>query len=138
MGQVTVSLNGRSYRLACDDGEEDRLRALADQVRQKLDAVTKEFGQVGDTRLMVMAALMLADDLLDAQPNTPPPGRGKSDQEISDPDGRSPTHPTRTIQQKTLRDARNSFKIMMIVGRGWFAGSRKTGPHGRLAAKGVL
>lgn len=90
MGQVTVSLNGRSYRLACDDGEEDRLRALADQVRQKLNAVTKEFGQVGETRLMVMAALMLADDLLDAQPNGPPPGRGESDQEISDPDRPEP------------------------------------------------
>lgn len=77
MGQVTVSLNGRTYRLACNDGEEDRLRALADQVRQKLDTLTEEFGQVGETRLMVMAALMLADDLLDANPDSSAPDRDK-------------------------------------------------------------
>ena len=67
MGQVAVSLNGRTYRLACNDGEEDRLRALGEQVRAKLDALIGEFGQVGETRLMVMAALLLADDLLDAE-----------------------------------------------------------------------
>ncbi len=79
MGQVAVSLNGRTYRLACNDGEEERLRTLADQVRQKLNTLTDEFGQVGETRLLVMAALMLADDLLDAKPEGAPPGQGKPD-----------------------------------------------------------
>jgi len=87
MAQVTVSLNGRSYRLACDDGDEDRLRTLADQVRQKLDALTKEFGQVGDTRLMVMAALMLADDLLDANSEVSPRADEKPKKDAPDTDG---------------------------------------------------
>lgn len=88
MGQVTVSLNGRTYRLACNDGEEDRLRALADQVRQKLDTLIKEFGQVGETRLMAMAALMLADDLLDAKAGivAPSDDNGKSDKDASTTD----------------------------------------------------
>ena len=66
MGQVALSLNGRNYRLACEDGEEERLRELAQCVKAKLETLVTEFGQVGETRLMVMAALLLADDLLDA------------------------------------------------------------------------
>ncbi|MCH9764509.1 MAG: cell division protein ZapA [Alphaproteobacteria bacterium] len=69
MGQVALSLNGRMYRLACEDGEEERLRALAACVKSKLTTLIDEFGQVGETRLMVMAALLLADDLLDSQPS---------------------------------------------------------------------
>lgn len=73
MGQVAVSLNGRTYRFACNDGEEERLRELAEMVRQKLDALTNEFGQVGEVRLLAMASLLLADDLLDASSQSPDP-----------------------------------------------------------------
>jgi len=67
MGQVTVTLNGRSYRLSCGEGEEKRLLALADHVRGKLNMLVKQFGQAGDDRLLLMAALIIADELWDAR-----------------------------------------------------------------------
>ena len=66
MGQVTLKLNGRSYRLACGEGEEARLQKLGAIVREKLDGVVAEFGQAGQERLLLLAALLIADDLIDA------------------------------------------------------------------------
>jgi cell division protein ZapA len=65
MGQVTVSLNGRSYRLRCGDGEEARLAELADYVGRRIDDLALEFGQFGDERLLLMVTLLLADEMLD-------------------------------------------------------------------------
>ena len=65
MGQVSVTLNGRNYRLACGDGEEQRLAELASYVKTKLDQLTLEFGQVGDDRLLLMTALLVTDELYD-------------------------------------------------------------------------
>ena len=67
MGQATITINGRTYRLKCADGEEARLLALSDIVRQRVDNLAGEFSAAGDDRLLLMAALMLADELLDAQ-----------------------------------------------------------------------
>ena len=67
MGQVSVTLNSRSYRLACEDGEEARLVELATHVKERVDALTTEFGQVGDERLLLMAALLIADELWDTR-----------------------------------------------------------------------
>lgn len=67
MGHVTVTLNGRSYRLRCGEGEEERLFALAQHVREKLDALVQEFGQAGDDRLLLLAALQISDELFDAR-----------------------------------------------------------------------
>jgi len=67
VGHVTVTLNGRNYRLRCGDGEEHRLLALADVVRGKLDGLVRQFGQAGDDRLLAMAALLVADDLFEAR-----------------------------------------------------------------------
>jgi cell division protein ZapA len=63
MGQVTVTVNGRTYRLRCGDGEEERLIALATHVGERIDELAAEFGQVGDERLLLMAALLMADEL---------------------------------------------------------------------------
>ncbi len=65
MGQVTVTLNARTYRLRCGDGEEQRLLALAQHVKSKVDRLVDEFGQVGNDRLMLMAALLVADELFE-------------------------------------------------------------------------
>jgi cell division protein ZapA len=65
MTEVALSFNGRVYRLACDPGEEDRLALLAGEVQQRLSALLLEHGQVGDDRLLLMAAIQLADELLD-------------------------------------------------------------------------
>jgi len=67
MGQVTITLNGRSYRLRCGDGEEQRLIALADHVRGKLTVLVQQFGQAGEDRLLLMSALLIADELWDAK-----------------------------------------------------------------------
>ena len=66
MGQVSVTLNDRTYRLVCDDGEEDRLVELAGYVKSKVEQLRADVGHVGDERLMLMAALMITDELWDA------------------------------------------------------------------------
>ncbi|HET9715566.1 MAG TPA: cell division protein ZapA [Pseudolabrys sp.] len=63
MAQVNATIAGRQFRLACEDGEEDHLLALAKQIDQRIIDLRRKFGEIGDTRLTVMAALMLADDL---------------------------------------------------------------------------
>ncbi|KUO67598.1 MAG: hypothetical protein APF80_12640 [Alphaproteobacteria bacterium BRH_c36] len=67
MGKVTATINGRSYRLNCADGQEERLKLVADYLGEKVDSLIAEFGQVGDDRLLAMAALMIADELFDAR-----------------------------------------------------------------------
>jgi len=66
-GQVSISLNGRTYRLHCGDGEENRLIELATHVRKKVEGLASEFGQVGDDRLLLMAAVLIADELWDVR-----------------------------------------------------------------------
>jgi cell division protein ZapA len=62
MPLVNVMVNNRAYTIACDDGEEDHLRALAATVDAKTREVLSSVGQVGDTRLLLMAALLIADE----------------------------------------------------------------------------
>ena len=65
MAQVDVSVNGQSYRIACEDGQEDRLVDLAAMVDEKVLGLVSQIGQVGSNRLLVMAALIIADELVD-------------------------------------------------------------------------
>ena len=65
MAQVDVSVNGQSYRIACEDGQEDRLVDLAAMVDEKVLGLVDQIGQVGSNRLLVMAALIIADELVD-------------------------------------------------------------------------
>jgi len=63
MGQVTVTINGRDYDIACDDGQESHLTKLSEFVDNRLSELIAAVGQVGDSRLLVMASLLLADEL---------------------------------------------------------------------------
>jgi len=63
MGQVAVTLNGRSYRLECNEGEEAHLAELAEYVGTHVDEMRRKFGQVGDDRLILMASLFVTDEL---------------------------------------------------------------------------
>ena len=63
MAQVTVSINGRDYVIACEDGQESRLRDLAGSVNRRVEEVAAAVGQAGEARLLVMSSLMLADEL---------------------------------------------------------------------------
>jgi cell division protein ZapA len=66
MSQVTVTINGRQFRMACEDGQESHLLRLAQDLDQRIERLRGTFGEIGDTRLTVMAALTVADELADA------------------------------------------------------------------------
>jgi cell division protein ZapA len=66
MSQVTVTINGRQFRMACEDGQESHLLRLAQDLDQRIDKLRATFGEIGDTKLTVMAALTVADELADA------------------------------------------------------------------------
>jgi cell division protein ZapA len=66
MGQVTVSINGRPYEIACDDGQEEHVRGLAGYLDGRVGELVAGMGQVGDARLLVMASLLVADELVEA------------------------------------------------------------------------
>ncbi|WP_299483130.1 cell division protein ZapA [uncultured Roseibium sp.] len=63
MTQITVTINGKSFRMACDDGEEDRLMGLAARFDGWISELKGAFGEIGDQRLTVMAGIMATDQL---------------------------------------------------------------------------
>ncbi|MBV1700546.1 MAG: cell division protein ZapA [Hyphomicrobiales bacterium] len=67
MAQVTVTIAGRVYRMACADGEEPHLEDLARSVDAKIAELHTSFGEIGDQRIIVMAALTFADELGEAK-----------------------------------------------------------------------
>lgn len=67
MATVGVVIGGKSYRMACEDGEEERLRSLAAEFDQRLSEQRKALGEIGDMRLTVVAALVLSDELAEAK-----------------------------------------------------------------------
>src|SRR3954469_17714414 len=66
MAQINTTINGRQFRLACEDGQEEHLEKLAQNIDQRIIELRKKFGEIGDTRLTVMAALTGADDLTES------------------------------------------------------------------------
>jgi cell division protein ZapA len=62
MPLVNVMVNSRAYTIACDEGEEEHLRQLAGHVDGKVKELLGSVGQVGDQRLLLMAALLIADE----------------------------------------------------------------------------
>ena len=67
MAQISVMIAGRAFRMACEDGEEDRLTGLAGALEERVVDMRKAFGEIGDQRLIVMAAISLADERAEAQ-----------------------------------------------------------------------
>lgn len=67
MAQVTISVMGRTYRMACEDGQEDHLSGLAASFEKIIGELRGSFGEIGDQRLMVMAAILIMDRLRDAE-----------------------------------------------------------------------
>ncbi len=63
MGQVTVTIAGKVYRMSCGDGEEAHLESLAALYDSRIEEMRKGLGELGDMRLHVMAALTLADEM---------------------------------------------------------------------------
>lgn len=67
MAQVNVEVNGRPYAVGCEDGQEGHLIELAKLFDHQVRQVGQDLGQLGDTRLFLMGALLLADELHDAR-----------------------------------------------------------------------
>ena len=66
MSHINVTINGRQYRMACEEGQEIRLLKLAESLEQRIETLRGKFGEIGDARLTVLAALTVCDELLDA------------------------------------------------------------------------
>jgi cell division protein ZapA len=66
MSEVNVTINARQYRMACENGQEEHLLKLSRDLDQRIAQLRASFGEVGDTRLTVMAALTVADELSEA------------------------------------------------------------------------
>ncbi|HEY0292920.1 MAG TPA: cell division protein ZapA [Hansschlegelia sp.] len=67
MAQVTVQIGGRDYKMACGEGEEQHLLDLARSVDERHNQLKGQFGEVGDIRLSIMTAIMMADELNEAK-----------------------------------------------------------------------
>ncbi len=66
MNHINVTINARQYRMACEEGQEPQLVKLAESLESRIDTLRGKFGEIGDARLIVMAALTVCDELLDA------------------------------------------------------------------------
>jgi cell division protein ZapA len=67
MAQVNVNISGKTYRMACNDGEEEHLASLAERLNRSIEQLRERFGEIGDQRLTVMAAITLADQNSEAE-----------------------------------------------------------------------
>jgi cell division protein ZapA len=66
MAQVSVTIAAHVYRVACGEGEEAHLQGLARQIDERIERLKREFGEIGDQRLTIMAAITIADELAEA------------------------------------------------------------------------
>ena len=67
MGQVNVTISGKAYRMACDDGQEAHLTQLGERLNQTIEMLRERFGEIGDQRLTVMAAITMADQFSETE-----------------------------------------------------------------------
>jgi cell division protein ZapA len=66
MANVSVAINGRTYDLTCNDGQEQHLKELANDIARRVDDLVKTVGQAGESRLMLMVSLLIADELAES------------------------------------------------------------------------
>lgn len=104
LGQISIKIQNRTYRLSCDDGEEDRLTELAGHVRAKADQLIAEHGRIGDEHLMLMSAILIADELWDEREKKPVSAARHADMSSSGKAGSQPTAP-RKARDKTPESA---------------------------------
>ena len=67
MAQVTIKINGYSYNVGCEDGQESHLQAMAAQIETRMDSIKALGGTNGEARLLMLAALLMADELHDTK-----------------------------------------------------------------------
>ena len=79
MAEITLTINNRNYEIACDDGHEDHLRRLGAYVDRRVNDLAAAVGQIGEPRLLVMASLLIADELHEAMNKDAPAGNGNGE-----------------------------------------------------------
>jgi cell division protein ZapA len=67
MGQVTIRINGYAYTVGCKDGEEKHLESMATEVNRRMDVIRQAAGSAGETRMLMMVALSMADEIFEMQ-----------------------------------------------------------------------
>ncbi len=67
MAQVSVTIDGKIYRMACDEGQEEHLTDLAQRFDRYVTHLKESFGEIGDQRLTVMSGIMVMDELTELQ-----------------------------------------------------------------------
>lgn len=67
MSQVEIRVNGREYKVTCEEGQEDRLQRIAAFFDKRVSGMADELGQIGDARLMLLSALTVCDELFEAR-----------------------------------------------------------------------
>lgn len=67
MAQVTVNIDGKAYRMACEEGQEEHLSDLAGRFDRYVSHLKSQFGEIGDLRLTVMSGIMVMDELHEVQ-----------------------------------------------------------------------
>ncbi|RPH06790.1 MAG: cell division protein ZapA [Alphaproteobacteria bacterium TMED93] len=67
MADVDIIINSRTYRISCKDGEEDRIKSLSSQINQEVQSLVNKIGQLGEARMILLAALVLLDKSDDNQ-----------------------------------------------------------------------
>jgi len=76
MADVDIMVNDRLYKVACDDGQEERLKRLAGHFDRHVRALSSELGQIGESRLMLLSALTICDELFEARARLEDADRG--------------------------------------------------------------
>lgn len=66
MSQISITINGRDYSIVCDDGQEEHLSRLSEYLDTRVSELVDSVGQIGESRLLLMVALLIADELSDA------------------------------------------------------------------------
>jgi len=87
MPQLAITVNGRSYQIACEEGQEQHLSELGAYVDKRVKDLVASVGQIGDTRLLVMASLLIADELSDLYDELDALRAGKEPPEAPKPAG---------------------------------------------------
>ena len=103
MGQVDITVNGKAYRIACEDGEEQRLEDLAGVVDGHVQELVAQVGAISDSRLLVMASLLIADELADLRDNGGVSIDGQNSDAVGPPAGIEEENLAETINQVAAR-----------------------------------
>ncbi len=78
MAQVTIRINGYAYMVGCEDGQEEHLEQMAAEIEQRIASIKSIGGQSGEARLLMLASLLLADELHDTRAALAAPQAGGS------------------------------------------------------------